>query len=239
MEKLIAFTVDIDWAPEPVIEDTLNIFEKFKTPCTLFATHESAVLQNVDRTQFEIGVHPNFNHLIDGKGGSAEQVIDSLLDIYPEAKGVRSHSMLQSSRVLSCFANKKFVYEANHFLPYWKNIYPFRLWNGLIRIPYNWEDDIHWSYGRNFQDCGLDLNENGLFVFDFHPIHVFLNTESEERYRRAYSSYHSFSDLKEYRNLGPVPGTRDLLISLLQKFQESELHPTKVIDIAMKLDNSL
>src|SRR5688572_8991260 len=146
---MTAFTIDIDWATELVIEHTLLIFEEYRVKCTLFATHHSEALDNCNRELFEIAIHPNFNPLMQGKSNvSVESIIGELIKLYPESKGIRCHGMTQSSYLLDQFFKLGFVYDANHFLPYWDNIKPYKLWNGLVKIPYNWEDDIHFMYGK-------------------------------------------------------------------------------------------
>jgi hypothetical protein len=212
------FTVDIDWAPEPVIADTLALFERYGVPCTLFTTHRSAALDTCSRELFEIGIHPNFNGLLNGQGGNAEQEIDRLLALYPEARGARSHSLTQSTLLLDLFQAKGMVYEVNHFLPYWNSIRPFKLWNGMWRIPYNWEDDVHCAYGRTFDETGLDSSA-ALNVFDFHPVHVYLNTDTLSCYQRARAHYQDADRLLGLRNADRL-GARTLLIRLLERESE-------------------
>jgi hypothetical protein len=64
------------------------------------------------------------------------------------------------------------------------------LWNGMIRVPYCWEDDIFCTYrerGVPEPDVTASAQRSGLRVFDFHPIHIFLNTESMKRYEQTRS----------------------------------------------------
>jgi hypothetical protein len=180
---------------------------------------------------FEVAIHPNFNKLISNNNGTVESVIDELLYIHPEAKGVRSHSMMQSSFILQKFADRGIIYDANHFLPYQTGIRPFRLWNGLVRIIYNWEDDVHWAYGYDFTDSKIELDSDGLNIFDFHPIHIYLNTENDSRYQNAKKYYNEPDLLINYRNKDK-PGTRDLFISLLKDCKKNQIKTHKLIDIA-------
>lgn len=50
---MLAFTCDIDWAPEEVIADTLNIFEILGVKCTMFSTHHSLELTKSNRKLFD------------------------------------------------------------------------------------------------------------------------------------------------------------------------------------------
>ena len=229
---MIAFTSDIDWAPEEVIADTINLFEFYGVKCTFFSTHHSLELSKANKKLFEIGIHPNFNPILTGKSDMRpEDVIDDILDIHPEAEGIRSHSMLQSTNLLQLFADKKLLYDANHFMPYQTGIKPFKLWTGMVRIPYNWEDDVHWAYGYSFDECGMDLNDENMIVFDFHPIHIYLNTENKYRYNEAKKFYQDPKELINYRNK-EVHGTRDLLISLLTSCKQNKLKTYKLVEIA-------
>ncbi len=225
------FTSDIDWAPEEAIADTLSLFAERGVRCTLFATHDSPEVHAADRSLFEIGLHPNFNGLMCGDGGSVDRILDQVHGWYPEARGVRSHSMTQSTVILNRFAQHGLLYDANHFLPYWSGIQPFRLWNGMIRIPYNWEDDIHWTYGHTFDSHRLD-EASTLNVLDFHPVHVFLNTESQERYDAARPHYHDANRLLELRNTTSTPGTRDLLIRCLDAYRTAGSASMTMLDVA-------
>ncbi|MFY7787267.1 MAG: hypothetical protein ACOVQA_05275, partial [Thermoflexibacteraceae bacterium] len=212
---MIIFTSDIDWASEEVIQDTLQLFEQHEVKCTLFVTHDSKVIRECSRKWFEVAIHPNFNPLLGGNNStSLDQIIDDLMELYPEAKGVRSHSMTQSTPILGKFAEKGLLYDANHFLPYQK-IQAFKLWNGMWRIPYNWEDDIHYLYQKSFDEVGMEIQTNDLYVFDFHPIHVFLNTDCEQTYQTAKPFYHDTSELAKYKNT-TKKGARDMLIKLLK-----------------------
>lgn len=229
---MIAFTCDVDWAPEEVIEDTINLFELFGVKCTFFSTHHSLKLTKSNRKLFEIGIHPDFNPLLKGNcPKSYEDILDEIMEIHPEALGVRTHTMFQSVILLQKFADKKLLYDANNFLPYQTNLQPIRLWNNLVRIPYNWEDDVHWAYGYGFEDCRMNIEGDELIVFDFHPIHIYLNTENKYRYDEAKKFYNDPKKLLEYRNT-EVPGTRDLLINLLKHCKNSKIETHKLKDIA-------
>ena len=229
---MIAFTCDIDWAPEEVIEDTLNLFEVFNVKCTFFSTHHSLHLSKANKKLFEIGIHPDFTPLLDNNSKkSLDDILDDIIDIHPEALGVRTHTMVQSIGLLQKFAEKKLLYEANSFMPYQTGLKPFRLWNNLVRIPYNWEDDVHWAYGYSFDDSRINLEIEGLTVFDFHPIHIFLNTENKFRYNEAKKYYDDPKKLLEYKNT-ELPGTRDLLMNLLKQIKSSNIQTHKMKDIA-------
>lgn len=222
----IFLTLDIDWAHDEVLNDTIDLLESSGIKATWFATHDTKVLERLRVNQnFEIGIHPNFNPLLDGyfsKNKNAEEVLERILDIVPAAKSLRSHSMTQNSRLLDLFAEKGITHESNHFIPFHSRIRtrPWKLWNGLCRAPYCWEDDIHIMYSRikinenNPLDIAETSGDGVLKVFDFHPIHIFLNTESMERYESTRSMHQDPKELIKQRFRGY--GTRSRLIDLLK-----------------------
>ena len=59
--------------------------------------------------------------------------------------------------------------------------------NDILQIPIFFMDDTHigWSINVNFKLEQFNLKNNGLKVFVFHPIHIFLNTNDLKIYQRA------------------------------------------------------
>ena len=86
------------------------------------------------------------------------------------------------------------------------------------RLLYNWEDDVQFS---NFNKDNLpDLFFGELTVFDFHPIHVFLNSTDGNEYRnlKLEQSHLPLSSLdKEVveRYVNPSLGTQSYLKEVL------------------------
>ena len=211
---MIIFTSDSDWAPEPVVEDMMELFEAKNIKCTIFGTNDSAALKDANKEIF--GLHPNFNDLALNNINQIKRSFEDLQNIFPGARGVRAHSLLNSTPLLNFYRKSGMKYEASLYLPYAKDLCPYRLWNGLFRIPFNWEDDIHAMYGYSFKDLKLELKKNQLNILNFHPIHVYLNTFSLEHYESAKKDYQNIKLLSNHRN-NNYYGVRDLLIRLLEK----------------------
>lgn len=215
-------TIDIDWAHDDVLADTIDLIEQADVYCTWFVTHSTPLLERLRANpKFELRIHPNFNWLLAGdfrNGVSTHEVVKRLLEIVPEARSVRSHSMTQSSLILDLFAEVGLTHDINYFIPTAAQMAtkPWRLWQGMVRVPYHWEDDITCLYMDQqaaFPSIEETVNQNDFLVFDFHPIHIFLNTESLQRYEAAKAMYHNPSRLAAYRNSGR--GTRTWLSELL------------------------
>ena len=222
----IFVTLDIDWAHDEVILDCLRLLEQADVSATFFVTHKTSVLERIkSNPKFEIGIHPNFNRLLNNDHNSetnSKDIIDKLMELVPEASALRCHSMTQSSVLLDQFKSVGLTHDVNHFIPHHAglNLRPYELWNGLYRIPYFWEDDIQIIYqNRNMDKFGslrdLPLTTNGLQVFDFHPIHIFLNTENIYRYEKTRTYHQQPEKLIEYKYSGF--GTRSAFKMLLKE----------------------
>jgi hypothetical protein len=220
-QNKIFLTFDTDWCSDDVLSFTLNILEEYDIKATFFITNYTPVLDRIrSNPKIELGIHPNFNPLLQGDfryGKTYVDVIEYYLAIVPDAVSVRSHSMTQNSPILDAFEKYGLIYDCNHFIPFKSGITlkPWKHWNGnIIKIPYFWEDDIHFIYQ---DDWNLEkiLNVKGLKVFDFHPIHVYLNTDHIERYEKAKKYSHDHSRLSQHINEGS--GTRDLLIDIIER----------------------
>ena len=96
---------------------------------------------------------------------------------------------------------------------------PFEDWNfGLTRMPHFWEDDLHIAYKDDW-NTEIYLNSPGLKIFDFHPIHLFLNTEELERYNSCRGIFQDFENLKKKVNKSNY-GTKDFFIDLTSNLRQ-------------------
>ena len=220
-EDKIFLTFDLDWCSDEVLEFLLDILEDIKA--TFFVTHKTKLLKRMEKSNFELGIHPNFNFLLNGDfryGKNIEEVLKYYLDIV-EAKSVRSHSMTQNSNILDIFFKNGLQFDCNTFIPFSSNIIlkPYKHWNGIVKVPYFWEDDVHCIYNWDW-DVKKYLSYKGLKVFDFHPIHIFLNTENLERYNKARPYLKDYKKLKEFVN-NKTYGVKNFLIDLIKAVNES------------------
>ena len=210
-------TLDIDWAHDDILADAIALVEQFRVPATWFVTHDTPLLARLrGNPDFELGLHPNFNFLLSGDtrtGRDAADVLDRLLAIVPEAKCVRSHSTTQGSGLLELFRSRGLSHECNSFIPLQSGIElkPWRLWSGITCVPYYWEDDVACLYGADGDRPMQQLRGlPGIKVFDFHPIHVFLNTEHMDRYEKTRAWHRSPQTLLAHRHEGAGTRTRFL-----------------------------
>ena len=61
MNKKVFLTLDTDWVEDWILEDSLEIFTKKNLKATIFATNNSNFLNGLNKNNFEISLHPNFD----------------------------------------------------------------------------------------------------------------------------------------------------------------------------------
>lgn len=223
-------TFDIDWAHDEIIADTMALVSAYGQAATWFATHDTPLLNDIrGNKSWELGIHPNFNKLLNGdpsNGANAKEVVERLLEFVPDARSVRSHSMTQNSNLLDLFTGVGLTHDSNTFIPSGVGLplRPWRIWNHMVRVPYNWEDDVYCLMSDMAPpelDPGVLVRSASvqLKVLDFHPIHVFLNTECLDRYQRTRSLHNDPGQLIRHRFEGY--GTRSRLMDVLAALQQN------------------
>jgi hypothetical protein len=216
--RLPILTFDVDWAHDDILSDSINIVEQYNHSAVWMMTHQTDLVYDIkNKKRHEIGVHPNFNYLLNGdnrNGSSAEEVLDKLMTHYPDSLVVRSHSIVQSSRLSELFHDRGLRFESNDYLPpEWGGyITPWQMPCGIVKVPYFFSDEIA-CISSGIEMASL-LGRPGLKIFDFHPIHVFLNTENLDRYERTRPLHRNPKELIKYRYEGY--GTRNRLIEFLE-----------------------
>jgi len=210
IERTLYITLDIDWANDEVLEYSAELLNSLEVTATIFVTHATPVLGRLREKGFELGIHPNFNHLLEGmEGATAARVIHDLKDAVPEAVSVRSHSVLSSIQLSQDFRDAGFTHESNYFVPSHSGItlLPYEQPEGLIQTPYNWGDYSSCQTGWKVTPDEY-LECPGLKVMNFHPIHLYLNTDDLSLYHQAKGYTRDVSVLNAYVNKGRKGTTR-------------------------------
>jgi hypothetical protein len=213
--KIVIFFA-IDWATDDVIEYAIDQLARYSVKASFYATHESECLKSLDREQYEIGIHPNFDNSTD-----YDRIIKELKSIYPDSIGVCSHSLHQSSRLLHTFDANGLKYELNTFIPMQQDLAPFWRIRDIMSIPHYWGDDRHFSMHADYDLRSLKLGGRGLKLIGFHPIHVFMNTNSDRHYLEYKPFYKDTVSLKQYRNT--EKGIGSLFIDLVNYIHENSV----------------
>lgn len=174
-------TIDIDWAPDFVIEWMLERVKSAGASATWFATHDSPVIRKIaaDVTQ-EVGLHPNF---FSGstQGRTMEEIMSGLISAYPDARGVRAHALFDSTRHQRYYAKRGISYVSNILI--WNSVSQpfFQPWTGLWQIPISWEDDVACAYTEDISSVMPKRRRGPLWVIVFHPLYCYLNERGKMR----------------------------------------------------------
>jgi hypothetical protein len=184
----IVLTFDVDWAPDFILNHVAGFLIERNVKSTWFITHPSPAVERLRQYPhlFELGIHPNFKPA-STHGNDPQEVIDYCLSLVPNAKSVRTHSLFQSSPILDLLiGSTSCSHDVSLFLPRTPCLRPVEYIRGgkkLIRIPYVWEDDFEMDHPAPFWHIGQLLTiGDGLKVLNFHPIHIYLNSETLDNY---------------------------------------------------------
>jgi hypothetical protein len=193
-------TIDIDWAPDFMIAWVGDLLRRSGVKATWFVTHDSPGVLRLMAYQprFAFGLHPN---LLDGstQGSNERDVFSFLRRILPSARTMRTHGLVQSTHLLELAGNEYGIEaDVSVYMPEVSGITPFEQelrHNGrkMLRIPYFFEDSI----AIGVPEKSIEFSDScyhvpGLKIFNFHPVHIYLNSDTEERYNAL-------------KQLGPLP----------------------------------
>ncbi len=195
--RVIYITMDTDWCAEKVLEFALSLLRERHLAATVFSTHDYVALRDTNAQMLEVGLHPNFNEVT---AEGYEDKLRTLQRLYPQAVGVSSHAMLSGTTLLELFRRAGLQYDRNILRYKDAAAQPFVYHNGLLRLPIFWEDDIWFTLepGARFSTTILE-HEGFHLIFNFHPIHLFMNTASAEHYQSFKPYQHELGRLAQYR----------------------------------------
>ena len=207
-------TIDLEWCPTPIIQDTIQLLDEFDISATLFSTHND----KMQVEEHERALHPNFFDQEDDD----EVVISELYDMFPMANGIRSHGLYIHSRLRSAYP-ESITYESNYIQYLEPNISPHWMHQQIVQFPIYFMDDMWLRTNDNHEpvDTSTLVNKEGLKVFDFHPVHVYLNTSTITEYEHAKQHYDSPEKLETLRT--DEYGVRDLFTALLAEIDARQL----------------
>lgn len=182
--KMYALTFDIDWAPDYMIKKCLEMLKWKNVKATFFTTHETNLNKEILDQGHNLGIHPNFLNN-SSHGNTTKKIIENCLNFAPNAWCIRTHSLYQSSPLLYEIFSKfpQLKLDVSLFMHKAKYIQKVECKYKKIkfeRLMFNWEDDAE------FVDCCYKENDQKFFgpitIFNFHPIHIFLNSTNGIEY---------------------------------------------------------
>ena len=223
-------TLDVDWVPDFVIDWVAEILIEHGVCATWFLTNKSIFLEQLDiNTPFELGIHPNF---LPGssQGDSPDEVLEYCMNLLPDARSMRTHALVQSTQLLAkVISQTPVANDVSLLLPHATGLQPVLFnWQGkeLIRIPYFWEDDIEMERSHpiwELQKMKENFNHNGIEIYNFHPIHIYLNSDTMVAYNQLKLRAGGISSVQ--RNdfdglINPGKGTRSMFLELVKFLSE-------------------
>lgn len=184
---MIVITFDTDWIDEQILE-SLNLIEKVPGSMTFFCTGYYKCLDDYENV--EIALHPR----LDWQHDWIEETNNLKKQFSSNIIGIRPHSCSYSQYYGVQLAKMGFKYISQATFLYKKGLEPFKHPWGLWEFPIYYMDNMDFSHQLNWTDSHNAFNneiimkaitdESSLFVFDFHPIHLYLNSPNIEFYDR-------------------------------------------------------
>lgn len=219
MNSYVCLTFDIDWASDEILQDTVGILEKYNCKATFFTTHKSELIDKLASSDnFEVGLHPNFNFLLDNKSElSVKEILIELKKYYPLATSIRSHSLVNGTSISKYYSELGITIDSNFYIPFSsiKELNSWKFWNNVKVMPFIWSDYIDQVQMK--KDNLLELLKSNILVktVAFHPIHIYINTASIDDYEK-YKKDNQYKNTEKY-------GVKDTLISFLEEIQRQNL----------------
>jgi len=178
----ILITLDVDWAPDFIIRDVAELLRSAGVRSTWFATHESEAIRELEKDPlFEIGIHPA-SYTTDGMKDSMRE----MKRLFPQADSLRTHGLFHSSILRHAetvdhgirIDSSTYLREMPHISPF----YTYYDSKPLLSVPFFWtEDGEMYAPGSSFQAERI-VEVPGLKVLDYHPVHIWLNSRTMDRY---------------------------------------------------------
>jgi hypothetical protein len=221
---MIAITFDTDHMTDPMMRVFLRDILPPRIATTFFCYRPFESLAGAGH---EIGLHPYFGP---ASGDWLETTL-ALRDTIARAMGVtaagvRPHSLKCSQNFLVQLHDAGFGYVSTVELPTRSPIPAYRHTWGPIEIPIRYMDNMDlWKRDKRglphrcFAPEILDMALNGpeLFCFDFHPIHIYLNTST-------FADYEAWTKAGRPELAQPVErnayGVRDFFLDLCHAMLE-------------------
>ncbi len=178
----VAITIDIDWVPDFIIDDVASRLVAAGVRATWFVTHASPAIDRLRHhpALFELGIHPNF--LPNSSHGAVPaEVLAHCMRLVPDARSMRTHSLVQSTPLLIDVVTLTPVrIDASLYVPGQDGLRPSLLpvpGGTLTRLPFCWEDDLEMYQREPNWDVASHLAaQRGLRIVNFHPVHIALNS---------------------------------------------------------------
>ena len=223
MSKNIILTFDVDWAPDWMIIPILKKLKEKKITSHFFLTHNSKLFSKKNK-YIQIGLHPNF-FKNSTQGSSEKNIIDNLLKTFGKVDTLRTHGNYQSTN-LHVLLTEKYKFKIdNSILSPRSQVFNYDLiWKKkkIEILSYNWEDGYETNQIQkifSLKNKFFNNNRIKLYILNFHPVHIFLNTRYFDIYKKMKRKFPNinkthYSDLEKFINRKTI-GTKNFFESLI------------------------
>ncbi len=222
---MFVITIDVDWASNELIHDVVNLLNERKLQSTFFITNQ---INFSSLNNHELAIHPNFEII-----GDEENTLKNIINLLPQnkTKGCRSHKLFNSSTIFQLYKKFGIEYDSNYYIPSSKYSEPFLIdWADILEIPFFFADDAYYETKNNFVLSDIDIKDNGIKVFLFHPFHIFMNTYNVNDYNKHKNFYHDLDYLEKNKNT-QKNGIRDMFISLLDYIEKNNIETKTMYEV--------
>ncbi len=189
---------------------------------TFFCTQ---VYESLSDSRHELAPHPFLP-----EGGDWQKELARMRTLFPRARGWRSHSCVFSHLLAEWLGRNDYLYASTNDQYNDTGITPVRQPWGLWHMPIYYMDNMDFSTGRFWPESDHEpfseeviekaLNQPGLYIFDFHPIHLMLNTPDFEFYAAARDRFKAGEAIENLRFEGT--GTLTFFQKLTTAMQQAE-----------------
>ena len=220
MSELIV-TIDLDWACEAAIEQTLDFFYKQGIKPTIFTTHNSQVIKSVIN-DLEVGLHPYFAQ-DSSHGSTITEVVKHVMDLPHNIPAFRCHRFANCNLSNQAMVDAGMLLSSNvctdlEIIPSFKNRFC------LIELPIFMEDGGYlW---RNYpleitEELEKKIKNNKTKAILIHPMHFAINTPHfkymyDIKQSVSRSEWNSFTSEKLKQLSWKNRGIRDIVIDIIR-----------------------
>jgi hypothetical protein len=234
-----AHTISISFDTDHMSEDRMKEFLvrcQFPGEATYFCTQP---YRSLELTKSELAPHPylgkSSDWLLELRGKRTE---------FPQAEGWRSHSCVFSHIIAEWLAFNGYVYASTHDAFGETGLKPcLGMW-GIWQIPIYYMDNLDFSQSRFWPSgnravlskevISRALSQPGSYVFDFHPIHLLLNTPDPATYMAARSRFLAGEDLRKLRH--PGRGADTFFCDLIEAMERKNFKSTAMLDALLTFE---
>ena len=216
---MISITFDTDHVDERLMVEFLER-TRIAGSATFFCPEPYEVLE---QTNHERCAHPFLDHTTDW-----DAELRRAREFFPDAVGFRSHSCVYSHAIALRLGSENYLYASTQDALGERWLTPRREAWGIWQLPIFYMDTLDFSTLRFWPHVEhrpfapelieTALDEPGLYVFDFHPVHLLLNSPTAEWYLARRDELLAGAPLDEVRY--PGPGAADFFALLTSRMED-------------------